>query len=360
MRHKLLKKLKKLATALILSVTFSVTFAWSNPTADTQPRHDQIGEPAIFGETNDSNRWIQPVKIDPATLGIVISVNGVGGVSLSLGQTVMASSIPVVIASNQLSTVTPGTAPANAFVVGGQYNTSLPSPTNGQTMSMQLDGSGRLIVVCQSGCSGSGGTSSTDESGFTAATSVGTPMMGAYQSANTTNGLTAGHLGIAQLTQYRALESDLVNNAGTEAAGTAGSASSVVYTIQGVSSMTPVLSTPLINGTNASLKSYSASLNVTTTQTQLIAAVSSKRIKIMSITAIGTNTGAGTLTIEDGSGGTTLYTYMGAIVTAPSPTTSYPSFIFATTAGNALYYTCTTCATVPIIVNITYWVDDSN
>jgi hypothetical protein len=74
------------------------------------------------------------------------------------GQSLMATSIPVTIASNQSAvlinnpsnaTVVPGTAPLNANITGGQFNTTLPTLTNGQTVASQVDTNGRQLVATQ-------------------------------------------------------------------------------------------------------------------------------------------------------------------------------------------------------------------
>jgi hypothetical protein len=39
-----------------------------------------------------------------------------------------------------------GTAPAKAFITGGVYNSSAPSPSSGQTVALQLDATGKLLV----------------------------------------------------------------------------------------------------------------------------------------------------------------------------------------------------------------------
>lgn len=79
----------------------------------------------------------------------------VGGSAIALGQTTMSASLPVAIASNQSTLnvkdtsdgpVTPGTVAANSILIGGQFNTALPTLTNGQQAAIQVDSSGRLFV----------------------------------------------------------------------------------------------------------------------------------------------------------------------------------------------------------------------
>ncbi len=83
-----------------------------------------------------------------------------------LGQATMASSLPVVIASNQtggtlgvniaqvngatpasaVSSIAAGTAPPSCIVMGMVYNSSPPAPTNTQTLALQSDSAGNLLT----------------------------------------------------------------------------------------------------------------------------------------------------------------------------------------------------------------------
>ena len=85
------------------------------------------------------------------------------------GQTTKANSAPVTIASDQnialetggnlasivtntnslnntVGTLSAGTAATKSLAVGGVYNSSAPTPTTGQQLSLQLDGSGNLKI----------------------------------------------------------------------------------------------------------------------------------------------------------------------------------------------------------------------
>lgn len=73
-----------------------------------------------------------------------------------LGQKVSADSLPVVIASDQSrinvsdeanGPVAPGTAAAVAELVAGQYNSTLPTLTNGQQAAVQVSSSGELLIA---------------------------------------------------------------------------------------------------------------------------------------------------------------------------------------------------------------------
>lgn len=185
-----------------------------------------------------------------------------------------------------------GTSAANSVLVGGVYATSAPTLTNGQQASGQLDVNGNLKVAIAAG-GGSGGTSSNFAAAFptagtaigakngsnmvnltadgsnnlnvniaTNATVVGTGTFAVQDSTTETNtstiagavnssvmqsntkqvnGVTtlAGAGAVGTGAQRVAVGQDTTTIAGS-APGTAGSASTNVVTVQGVSSMTPV------------------------------------------------------------------------------------------------------------------------
>lgn len=75
------------------------------------------------------------------------------GIPAALGQTTMASSMPVVLASDQSTVAVGGNVAAgatdsgNPVKVGGKFNTALPTLTNGQRGDLQLDASSRQIIA---------------------------------------------------------------------------------------------------------------------------------------------------------------------------------------------------------------------
>lgn len=116
---------------------------------------------------------------------------------------------------------------------------------------------------------GAGGTSLADEGAFVAGTTAFTPSGGFFQTTATSNPLTNGQGGWAQMTSTRSLFMNLRNNAGAETGvaavplqvslantganatpvsvagtGTAGTANAGVVTVQGIASMTKLLVTP--------------------------------------------------------------------------------------------------------------------
>lgn len=78
---------------------------------------------------------------------------------LTHGQAIMASSVPVVLASDQSvisvqdladGPVSAGTVATKSILIGGQYNTSISAPTNGQQMALQINTAGELLVASTS------------------------------------------------------------------------------------------------------------------------------------------------------------------------------------------------------------------
>src|SRR5581483_3574669 len=77
----------------------------------------------------------------------------------------------------------------------------------------QVDASGKLIVAVTG--AGSGGTSSVDNSGYTAGTTAGTPLMGAVDDTGTTAAV-ENDVAIARITPQRAVHVNLRRQDGTE------------------------------------------------------------------------------------------------------------------------------------------------
>ena len=84
-----------------------------------------------------------------------VNLNQVSGSAISLGQTTMSASLPVVIASNQSTLnskdaadgpVTPGAVASNSSLIGAQFNTVLPTLTNTQQSAIQSDSNGRILI----------------------------------------------------------------------------------------------------------------------------------------------------------------------------------------------------------------------
>ena len=141
------------------------------------------------------------------------------------------------VKDNSLGTVAAGTAGTQSSLIGGVYNTSLPTLTNGQQAALQADSSGRLLVNI-----GSAVLSATigvaDKTSFTYGTTLQTVIGGVYQDAAPT--LTAGTQGAVRLTQYRAQHANLRDNSGNELLTQKTMANSIPVTIASDQSNVPV------------------------------------------------------------------------------------------------------------------------
>lgn len=113
--------------------------------------------------------------------------------------------------------------------------------------------SGVAFVNCAN-CSGSG-VSQTDQAAYTVGVSLFAPSGCFFQTTATTGPLATGTQGLVQCTAQRAFFTNLRNASGTEigttttplvaaGAGTAGTATGGVLTVQGVAAMTPFLVNP--------------------------------------------------------------------------------------------------------------------
>jgi len=158
------------------------------------------------------------------------------------GSTAIGKVDPNTIATwGLMSGTVPGTAPTNTMLAGAIYNSSPPGPTTGQTLPLQVDSAGNLNVNIKAGA-GSGGTALADGATFTEATTSFTPVGGEYVSGGGAN-CTTGKGCTVQMTVDRMAYVN-IGKIGGAATGTAGSAGTGVVTVQGIASMTPVLTNP--------------------------------------------------------------------------------------------------------------------
>jgi hypothetical protein len=85
-----------------------------------------------------------------STVPLVLIGNGItisaGTVAISGTVAVTQSGTWTAVGTNADASIGAGTAPSKALAVAGVYNSSLPSPSNGQTVAIQLDSAGQLLV----------------------------------------------------------------------------------------------------------------------------------------------------------------------------------------------------------------------
>ena len=146
----------------------------------------------------------------PSGSTVAFQNTGTSTVSCSLGvgsATAIAGQIQVPASSTVF--VTPGSNTWGACIdqTGSSPNTVVLA--GGSGLGAGFGGGG--------GGGGGGGLSVTDTAAFTAGSSPLTPSGGFYQTTATSNPLTSGQQGMAQLTQFRAVMSNLRTAAGAEA-----------------------------------------------------------------------------------------------------------------------------------------------
>src|SRR5579884_2249669 len=128
----------------------------------------------------------------------------------------------------------------NPLKVGGVYNSSAITLTNGQRGDLQLDANGYLEVNIKAGA-GSGGFSATDEAAWTAGTSSVEPVGGVYNDSATA--LTAGQEGTFRATANRALHVNLRDASANQLLGSKTSANSLPVVIASDQGAVPVSGT---------------------------------------------------------------------------------------------------------------------
>lgn len=177
---------------------------------------------------NIGNSTNNPVPVTIST-AIAAGSNTIGniniqanGTAISFGQAVMASSLPVVIASNQSN------LPDNLVQIAGA---SVATAASGIIKVGLTDGTGNAItstsnaidVNIKSG--GGSGFSVTDEAAWTAGTSAFVPAGGVFNDSATA--LTSGQEGTIRLTNNRGIHANLRDASGNQLLGSKTSANSV-------------------------------------------------------------------------------------------------------------------------------------
>lgn len=98
---------------------------------------------AITSQVNGAQRALD-VGIDVA--GVQIDPRAIRALTSADIVTVDQGTTPWVSTDAANGPVTPGTAAGKSELIGGQFNTSLPTLTTGQQSAIQLDASGRVLV----------------------------------------------------------------------------------------------------------------------------------------------------------------------------------------------------------------------
>lgn len=184
-------------------------------------------------------------------------------------------------------TVAPGTAATKATLIAGKYNSTPPTLTDGQQASLQFDAAGNALIA------------------------------GGYAQGSTTAGQNLSPVGGRTLS---ATPTD-----------TTAKTNEPVLSLNGATVVAPyALADSLVQGTTAAMTG--------TTSTSLVASPGgSLRNYITNITCVNSHATVGTfVTVQDGSGGTALYTLAAAAVFGGS-TITFPAPLRQPTAATALF-----------------------
>lgn len=130
-----------------------------------------------------------------ASLAVKLTGSSLAGVESNYVNVDSSGNMFVVVTS--AGPVTPGTVATNSDLIGGQFNTALPTLTNGQQSAIQLDSSGRLIIVGTISLPIGAATSALQTTGNTSLASILSALTLAQGS--TTSGQT-GNLNLAAVT----------------------------------------------------------------------------------------------------------------------------------------------------------------
>jgi hypothetical protein len=227
--------------------------------------------------------------------------------------------------------------------------------TNASQKTQIVDGSGNVIastsnnldVQCAN-CSGSG-VSTADGASWTAGTSLFAGIGGAYQTTVTSNPLTAGDQGFAQLTHYRALMTAWFNSSGTEM-GTSGSPVQVSLANTGANG-TALAVNPAIAANWAILADNAAWTVSTTPQTAIGCEYTSGGATALTTGHVGTpgcTSARAIFTDKSSVGGTALVASVSAYGTPPTGTEveGVNAFITNTNANGS----ATSANSAPVVI----------
>jgi hypothetical protein len=151
----------------------------------------------LYG-TDASGNLTNPVGAD-TSLNMFVNVQTSAlptGAATAANQATMITSLQLI--DNPVGSVGAGAAGTSSFLIGGIFNTTLPTLTNGQQSAIQLDTSGRIIFSPNTTLS----VGVADKTAFTYGTTTQLVTGGVFQ--DTTPTLTAGQSGAHRLNTNRA------------------------------------------------------------------------------------------------------------------------------------------------------------
>ena len=291
-----------------------------------------------------------------------------GTVSLPTGASTAANQTSVI------GTVAAGTAATNALAVGGIYNSSPITMTNGQGAAHQFDVNGYLAVNVKaatglaqasttSGQTGSlvMGATTTSAPAYTDAqtsplslTPQGAMRVSITQigAANIASGGTGGSQGVGGTTATNVAITDNPVNLGAQAVNSENTAVTPARKVQLVADLVgKLIVLPYANPENFVSGVITTAMTGTTSTSLVAAPAAGLRNYLTSCTFSNEHATVGTsIVIQDGSGGTTLWTvptapaYGGAQITFPTPlrqpTTATAIFVANVTTGSSTKAAC--------------------
>jgi len=250
---------------------------------------------------------------------------------------------------------TAATAPANGVLGLGIYNSTEPSPTTGQSVGIQLDSKGRQrgvimdaagntrganvtstneLVIGGAGTAGSASANVVTVQGVASMTKLlvtpdANSAVNVAQFGGTTvvNGGTAGIQSVGGSTATNVALTENPLNLGAQAVSSENSAVTTARKVQLVADLVgKLIVLPYANPENFVSGAITSAMTSTTSTSLISAPAAGLRNYITQITVSNSHATVGTdIIIQDGSGGTTLYTipaapaYGGATVTFPTP-----------------------------------------
>lgn len=234
-------------------------------------------------------------------------------------------------------------SPANAWLIGGQFQTTPTTITPGNASPLQMDNAGNLLVNIKAGA-GSGGTALGDNAAWTAGTTNMTPAGCEFTTGGAT-AITTAHAATVGCTAARAMFTDLESVAattlGTPAAygstptGNALSANVFVTNTNANGQATAANSSPVVlpaAQVTADPCSLNTKVNFTISTTagtlQLVAPSGSTQVYICSLFTVGA-----TASIQNIVGGTGSTCTTGTPVAIAGSTTAANGMSFAANGG---------------------------
>lgn len=289
--------------------------------------------------------------------GSDVNLIEVGGQSIALGETTMANSLPVVIASDQTPVPITGSISASNPSVSA---TGSAAPSDATYVGILDPSSGNLEGLVAERLDYDTGAGTVAQTGFGLLLPASGGPIAALGGSGTSTGALRVELasnGTGRLATVDAVTA--ITNPVTVAQATAANLNATVvgtgtFAVQ-VSSALPAGTNYLGNvGTGQVPKWKTGSASATFT---VVAAVTSKKVKVYALSLMTVSSTAVTVTFKDGAAGTALATYVlqasANVTNGIAEAVSIPSTLFETSAGTLLEMAFS--AAVSVTYNLRYY-----